>query len=268
MIQRFRALPLPLRYAIYAVGLLAVFCVAIGVGAAAAILAGRQPVGGPTGSAGTGMLEGNGEETTGTPAPETTEAAPPVDDQYSGGVDSGAAFAHRATEENSRENYTTISDSRIDGQPNAVVLATVASDRGDPDTPSYGHNIGVWYISGVQKWAIFNQDLATVPPGATFEVQVPQEPTSFVHESDPLNSAENYTYLDDPLANGKPEAVLSVTQSWNPGGGAGVYNDHPIGVEYDEDAQSWRIYNRDGAPIPEGAAFNVAVSVDANDPAG
>jgi hypothetical protein len=74
------------------------------------------------------------------------------------------------------------------------------------------------------------------------------------------NTVENATYLNNPLISGKADALVSVTQSWNPGGGAGVYNDHPVGVRYDEDVQKWAIYNRDGAPMPEGAAFNVAVS--------
>ena len=70
----------------------------------------------------------------------------------------------------------------------------------------------------------------------------------------------NATFLNDPLTDGKADAVVSVTQNWNPGGGAGVYNDHPVGVLYDEDVQKWAVYNRDGARMPDGAAFNVAVS--------
>ena len=72
----------------------------------------------------------------------------------------------------------------------------------------------------------------------------------------------NSTYLDDPLTDGHPDAVLSVTQNWNPGGGTGVYNDHPISVVFGQDVQKWAIYNQDGAPIPNGAAFNVDVSGD------
>jgi hypothetical protein len=52
----------------------------------------------------------------------------------------------------------------------------------------------------------------------------------------------NATYLDDdPLTNGKADALVSVTQNLEPGGGRVVYN-------------------RDDAPMPDGAAFNVAVS--------
>jgi hypothetical protein len=74
------------------------------------------------------------------------------------------------------------------------------------------------------------------------------------------NTEKNRTYLDNPLTNGEPDALLRVTQNWNPGGGRGVYNNHPIGVLYDADTRKWAIYNRDGASMPDGAAFNIAVS--------
>ncbi|MCA1740779.1 MAG: hypothetical protein LC740_18750, partial [Actinobacteria bacterium] len=58
--------------------------------------------------------------------------------------------------------------------------------------------------------------------------------------------------------NGNPNAVLYVTQNWNPGGReGGTYNDHPVGVWYDTNREKWAIFNQDRAAIPEGAAFNV-----------
>jgi hypothetical protein len=83
---------------------------------------------------------------------------------------------------------------------------------------------------------------------------------SFVHQGSLANTAGNYTYLDDQLTNGEPDAVLSVTQNWNPGGGRGVYNDHPLDTVYDTQVKRWAIYNRDDVSIPKGAAFNIAVS--------
>jgi hypothetical protein len=91
-------------------------------------------------------------------------------------------------------------------------------------------------------------------------VVVPPASQSFVHYAVPDNTISNSTYLDNALTNGDPNAGLSVTQNWNPGGGWGVYNDHPIGVRYDQAVQKWAIYNQDGTPMPNGAAFNVAVS--------
>jgi sortase A len=170
------------------------------------------------------------------------------------------AFVHRATPENSRGDYTYLSDPSINGDPNAVVLVTPTPDRGSAGDGTYDHNIGVWYEPEAQKWAIFNEDRSAVPGGTTFQVVVPGGPEKFVHRAEPENVTGDSTYLDDPLVNGKSEAVLSVTQNWNPGGGTGTYNDHPVDVRYDAGRQKWAIYNTDGSAIPDGAAFNVAVS--------
>ncbi len=184
-------------------------------------------------------------------APEETTAA---GEALSNATVEGA-FVHRATGGNSRGDYTYLSHPRVDGDPNAFVFAS--------PTGSYDHNIGVWYEPREKKWAIFNQDRAAVPAGSAFEVVVPPADEGFVHRAALLNIVGNATYLDDPLLNGKPDAEVSVTPNWNPGGGGGVYNDHPVGVLYDEDVGEWSVYNEDGARMPQGAAFNVAVSGDA-----
>ena len=81
----------------------------------------------------------------------------------------------------------------------------------------------------------------------------------FVHRATPGNISTNSTYLDEDLINDNPDAIVYVTQSWNPDGGDGIYNDHPVGVWYDEGAGRWAIFNQDREAMPEGAAFNVAV---------
>jgi hypothetical protein len=81
-----------------------------------------------------------------------------------------------------------------------------------------------------KKWAIFNQDREVIPAGTTFEVIIPPASETFVHYAMLDNTVGNSTYLDNPLTNGEPDAVLTVTQDRNPEGGRGVYNDHPIGV--------------------------------------
>lgn len=174
---------------------------------------------------------------------------------------SGLSFVHRVTNKNSRSDYTYISDPRINGDPKAIVLATPTSDRKSDSDDIYKHNIGVWYEGrNKEKWAIFNQDLTAVPRAAVFKVVVPLASQSFIHHAKPDNIVGNITYLDDPLTNGKPDAILSVTQNWNPGGGGGVYNNHPIDVVYDKRVEQWTIYNQDSRRIPNGAAFNVGIS--------
>jgi hypothetical protein len=85
----------------------------------------------------------------------------------------------------------------------------------------------------------------------------------FVHHANPDNISANSTYLDNPLTNGHPNAILYVTQNWNPGGSIGIYNNHPIGVWYDPDRERWAIFNQDREAIPKGADFNVGVIKEA-----
>lgn len=66
----------------------------------------------------------------------------------------------------------------------------------------------------------------TRPEGAAFDV-------TFVHRAAPEYISRNSTYLDVPSIHGDPDAILHVPQNWNPGEGAGTYNNHPIGVWFD-----------------------------------
>jgi hypothetical protein len=249
-----------LRYSGYVAGILLVFMAAAGMGATAALVSDPQQDPPPERAASaSGGPEGRGkpEGTTleGTAVEETTDGS---NGARTGGASYVASFVHRSTTANSRGDYTYIGDPSIDGDPDAIVLAAPAGTDGDG--AAYPHNIGVWYEGAAKKWAIFNQDRAPVLAETAFEVRVPRTTGAFVHSATPVNTLASATYLDDPLTNGEPGAVLSVTQNWNPGGGRGVYNDHPIGVVYDQGVDQWAIYNEDGAPIPDGAAFNVAVS--------
>ena len=246
---------------VLAAGLGAVGALALG-GDLEGLLGGGQPR--PTddrGAAGSGAASGPADAKT---ADEGTVSEGTVSETAQGteGADpgEGASFVHTATDENSRGDYTYLAHPRIDGDPDAVVLAVPSPGRGEQAGAAYGHNIGVWYEPAKERWAIFNQDLTAVPAGSAFEVVVPPADRGFVHRAALLNTVGNATYLDDPLLNGERGAEVSVAQNWNPGGGAGVYNDHPVGVLYDEDVAKWFVYNEDDARMPEGAAFNVAVS--------
>jgi hypothetical protein len=86
---------------------------------------------------------------------------------------------------------------------------------------------------------------------------------AFVHDATAENVSANSTYLDHPLLNGNPNAVVYVTQNWNPGGSGGKYNDHPIGVWYNGSRDRWAIFNQDREPMPEDASFNVAILAEA-----
>jgi hypothetical protein len=268
---RLRGLSPPLRYLAYVGGALLVLLVAVGVGATAGLVFGGRPewltsgfgdtegtMSAKTGEAATS--KGAALETSGEAQYANSEEATNPD-QNANAPASKTGFTHTATDANSRGDYTYISDPAIDGDPNAVVLVAESTDRRNDGDATYDHNIGVWY-EGVneKKWAIFNQDRAAIPAGATFEVIIPPASETFVHYARLGNTEGNSTYLNNPLTNGEPDALLTVTQNWNPGGGRGIYNDHPIDVLYEADTRKWAIYNVDGTPMPDGAAFNIAVS--------
>ena len=82
-------------------------------------------------------------------------------------------------------------------------------------------------------------------------------PQLFVHSANPTNINGAATSVFDSSVNGQPEKILVVTQNWNPGPGAGIYNNSPIAVNYA--TIGWQILNTKGTPMPNGAAFNIAV---------
>jgi hypothetical protein len=193
-----------------------------------------------------------------TSAPQTT--APGTTAPETGDEPTATDIVQRAEASNVDANSTYVDDLLTNGNPDAMLLVTRA--RGPGDAAFYAHEIGVWYDAYRDggRWAVFNQDRAPMQEGSTFDVALLEGPDGFVHRATAANTEGSRTYVDEPAINGDPDAVVSVTQNWNPGGGPGVYNDHRVGVSYDAGRERWTILNEDAAPIPDGASFNVAVA--------
>jgi hypothetical protein len=165
-------------------------------------------------------------------------------------------FVHTATTGNSLSNFTIIDHTLTNSHPNAIIFATPNLNPGGGSGTYDNHNFGVTYNGS--QWRIFNQNGSSIPVNGAFNVLVPNPDASvFVHTATAGNSAANYTILDNPLTNGNPNAIILVTQNYNPGNVGGSSDDHPIGVEYV--SGHWNIYNQDNIAMPPGAAFNVYV---------
>lgn len=80
---------------------------------------------------------------------------------------------------------------------------------------------------------------------------------AFLHIATSSNITSNYTDIDHPATNNRPDALILVTPNWSPGGRGDVYNDHSTGVWYHQG--KWSIFNQDKIAMPVGAAFNVVV---------
>jgi hypothetical protein len=176
-----------------------------------------------------------------------------------------ANFVHKTHPDSISFNSSEIHHPFTDGKPGEMLFVTPnANPSGSVILDFY--NLGVWYDGplGTNRWNVFHQNAATAMiDGASFNVLVPHpDADAFVHEADAGNITGNYTLIDHAGINGDPDALVIVTQNWNPPASAGVYNDHAIGVFYSAAALKWAIFNQDVAAMPVGAAFNVLVLDD------
>lgn len=178
-------------------------------------------------------------------------------------------FVHKATADSISGHTSTIDYPLLNDKPNAVFLVTQNYNPGGGAVGAFNsHPIGVWYDGS--KWRIFNQDLAAMPVGASFNVMVlndltalPWSKAAFVHTATSSNIFGNWTDLNHPLSNGTPPAFVFATDNYNPGGVGGTYNNHHTGVWYDSatNPNRWAIFNQDELAMPPNASFNVLVIV-------
>jgi len=164
-------------------------------------------------------------------------------------------FQHTARPSNIVSNWTILSNPELDGNPDARIL--VSQILIDTAGNIYNnHEIGVWYNGS--KWAIFNEDLAAMPDGASFNILVLKEDNSFLHTAVSGSIQGSTTKIDHPALNNNPSAIIYVTQNWNGGGSSGVYNTQNVSTYYN--GTQWTIYNEDNTVgMVENSKYNVYI---------
>jgi hypothetical protein len=170
-------------------------------------------------------------------------------------------FVHWASAGNTIGNTTYLDSPVCNSNPKAALMVTPSINPFNQGNVVNAHHTGVWYDNSRQRWAVFNEDGATMPSGSAFNVWAYRNnfAQGFVQQATGANVAGKYTYIDNPYTNGNPNAVLYVTQLWNPFGFGGTYNNNPIGVFYDSGRGQWAVMNTVSAAMPVGAAFFVFV---------
>ncbi|HEX5441984.1 MAG TPA: hypothetical protein VFW76_13930 [Ktedonobacterales bacterium] len=166
------------------------------------------------------------------------------------------AYTHTATLSNSSGNSTYLDDPGANFSPNAVIIATQnLSPSGQSCCVFNNHPIGVWFTGSY--WAVFNENNAPIPVGASFNVLV--EPVStFAIFTQRATSAYYIDYINNAWINNHPQRMVFVTPNWNPAGQCPcMFDTHPLGVYYDTYYAQWSIYHQDIAPMSVGEAFNV-----------
>jgi SH3 domain-containing protein len=154
-------------------------------------------------------------------------------------------------------NYILFDHSLLNGQPNALAIITMLNIA--TAAPVVTSPIGVWYEGSSQHWGGFFEDASTFQTGWGFNVGVFDSTLGFLHTTSAANINSNWSYLDNPLVNNNPNAIIVVSHSYNPGGVGGTYHNHEVGVWYDTSVGRWAIFNQDLTAMAAGVAFNVAV---------
>ncbi|KFE64853.1 DUF7452 domain-containing protein [Hyalangium minutum] len=162
------------------------------------------------------------------------------------------SFVHRTTVANKSGHITFVSRPSVLNDPNAVIRVT--HNWNPPGLPGVYLNciVGVYYASGF--WGIFNQDTTCqMPLDASFNVAVGE---GFVHSVTAANTIGHITYINNPLSNGNPNAIVTATHHWK-----GTYNKSDIGVWYDSSRAKWAIFNENTTvAMSSGMAFSVNIS--------
>lgn len=165
----------------------------------------------------------------------------------------GTGFVHQATASNTIFHITTIDHPSLNGNPSAAFQVTQNWNPGGVGGTYNPHVVGVWYDSTVARWTIYNEDLANMPIGASFNVRTDNSKVVLATSS---MLSGNTLFLDDPNLNGRPEARVFVTHNYGPGQ---LRLASPLGVWFHAGTGRWGIFRQDLAAMPLGMAFNVLI---------
>jgi hypothetical protein len=174
-----------------------------------------------------------------------------------------AAFVHTATIDNIGFNETYINSPKLNGKPRARFQVTQNLTAGGVLNP---HNIGVFYSPGVGEWAIYNEDQAAMPEGATFNVLVGDTPSNggfaTAVRANKSNTDIDHVEIDNVRTNGNPNNITFATHVFNLNGisfGYATFNDAQVGVYMDSTTDREYVFNEDGSLPRLRTGFNLLI---------
>ena len=173
-------------------------------------------------------------------------------------------FVTESIQANTVDDYTFISNSNADGNPNAKIQVTQNWDPSGFGNTYNPHPIGVWYDNAVGLWAIFNEDQAPMPLGAYFNVLVSSSPGHgggkvALLKATKKNTSGDTAYFSNPLTNGNPDNITFATPNYDPGGQGGTYDDVQTGVWYPGGGTEEGVFNQNGSAPPVHSAYNLLI---------
>jgi hypothetical protein len=174
-----------------------------------------------------------------------------------------SVFVHKAASRNSNGDSTYLSSSLTSSRPRARLLVTQVWNPGGTGGTYNPHAVGVWYDTGVRRWAIFSEDEAGMINGAAFDVMVGTRSSgggsSALQTATPGNSSGDNAFISNPKTSGHPHAMVLETPNWNPNGAGRTYDRSPVAVWFSTRYRKAGIFNEDGSAMPLHAAFNLII---------
>ena len=173
------------------------------------------------------------------------------------------AFRWTAQAGNTSKNTTFLSSGVTDSRPNAKILVTQVLNLNPVTYNDDDVAVGYDHSSG-GRWGIFN-DLysSTMPVGAEFNVLVNASHTgggtAVIQKTTTANTFADATFLNNPVTNGAPKAMVFATNNYNAHGFGGLHggvaNPHILGAWYL--GSRWGVFNEDQSVPVVGSSMNV-----------
>jgi hypothetical protein len=176
----------------------------------------------------------------------------------------GAVLVHTASKSNTSGDHTFLNSPLTIGKPRAVLAVTqVANPGGTAKAVFNPHPIGVRYYPSLRRWAVFNEDGAKMPLGASFNILVGSS-ASFggstrVVTVSKANQVGHAVLFSSSKSNGLPGSLTFVTPVWNPGGKGGVRSATQTSVGYDTTVSRWAVVSERPASLPLGSAYDLLI---------
>lgn len=179
-----------------------------------------------------------------------------------------ATFRHTTSAANVSGSKTIIDNLFLNDKPNAILFIMPKwNDGGDTYAcTNYRLNAAVQYNTTQKRWMICNENQSPMAVGVTFNVLVaPIGNPNYIIQSGPPSPVWNHLQIiDNALTNGKPKALLLVTQNLGTDVAPAAYNDNSQLTSYGNG--KWAIGNNNyfypscpsqSVSMPVGAKFNV-----------
>ena len=167
------------------------------------------------------------------------------------------SYSTKSWSENTTGSMLSLNHPVLNGQPAPVIIETLNFNPGEGSSGfTYPYSSPVYYTAG--KWTIYRNTGPAYTSNA-YNVFIPGG-NKFIHTAtagNKISPAE--TCIDNPLTNGRRDALLVVSANASPNGVFTSFVNAQLGVFYYVDTRQWCIYTEDLTALPVDASFNVFV---------